>query len=124
MHELSLATALVEQVQRVCEAEQASAVAWIRLRLGALAGVDRESFEFCFPLAAEGTCAAEAKLEFATVPAEILCAACGRRSTPGRMFLTCGLCGSNRVRVTAGREFQIVSVEVRMEEKPARISDC
>ena len=113
MHELSLATALVEQVQRVCAAEKASAVASIRLRLGALSGVDRESFEFAFPLAAEGTCAADAKLVFDPTPAEITCDTCGVRAVPGKMFLTCNACGSNRVRITAGREFEIVSVELK-----------
>ena len=115
MHELSLATALVEQVRRVCEAEKASAVTSIRLRIGALSGVDRESFEFAFPLAAEGTCAQGAKLVFERAPAEITCDDCGVRAEPGKMFLTCGACGSNRVRVTGGRDFQIVSVE--LEEK-------
>ena len=112
MHELSLATALVEQVQRVCETEKATSVASIRLRLGVLSGVDRESFEFTFPLVADGTVAAHAKLVFEIVPAELTCDACGQRSTPGKMFLTCGACGSNRVKITAGREFQIVSVEL------------
>ena len=116
MHELSLATALVDQVQRICEAEQAPAVASIRLRLGALSGVDRESFEFVFPIAAEGTCVADARLVFDVVPAELTCEACGQRTTPGKMFLTCSACGSNRVKITAGRDFQIVSVEV--EGKP------
>jgi len=113
MHELSLATALVEQVERVCEAERATAVETIRLRLGALAGVNREAFEFAFPLAAEGTRAEHAKLVFEAVPAELACDDCGQRTTPGKMFLTCGACGSRRVRVTAGREFEIVSVEVK-----------
>ena len=112
MHELSLATALIDQVQRVCETEQASAVVSIRLRIGALSGVNRESFAFAFPLVAEGTCAADAKLVFEEVPAEIVCDECGKQSTPGKMFLTCGLCGSNRVRIIAGRDFQIVSVEL------------
>jgi hydrogenase nickel incorporation protein HypA/HybF len=119
MHELSLATALVEQVQRVCEAEQASAVASIRLRLGALSGVNRESFEFVFPIAAEGTCVEGAKLVFDAAPAEITCDACGVRAVPGKMFLTCNACGSNRVRITAGREFEIVSVELK--EKAVRL---
>jgi hydrogenase nickel incorporation protein HypA/HybF len=113
MHEFSLATALVEQVQRVCAAEKASAVVSIRLRIGALSGVDRDSLEFAFPLAAEGTCTADAKLEFEAVPAEIACDDCGRRSAPGKMFMTCGACGSNHVHITAGRDFQIVSVELK-----------
>jgi len=113
MHELSLAMALVEQVQRLCEAEQAPAVASIRLRIGVLAGVDREAFAFVFPLAAEGTCAEGAQLVFEQEAAEIVCEACGQKSAPARFFPRCNACGSHRVRIVAGRDFRIVSVEVR-----------
>lgn len=112
MHELSLATALVERLQRVCAEQQATTVVSVRLRIGALAGVDRESFAFVFPIAAEGTCAEKAGLVFDEVPAEVTCAACGKRWKPERMFLHCASCGSNQVRVTGGREFDLVSVEV------------
>jgi hydrogenase nickel incorporation protein HypA/HybF len=112
MHELSLATALVEQLERICHTEQAPGVAGVRLRLGALAGVDPEALEFCFPLAAEGSCAAGAKLAFDWAPAELACDACGARGAPGPLFLACPACGSTRTRVTAGREFDIVSVEL------------
>ena len=119
MHELSLASALVEQVERICAAEKAAGVVSIRLRRGALSGVDRESFEFTFPLVAEGTCAANAKLVFDEVPAELTCDTCGKITVPGKMFLTCGACGSNHVRITGGRDFQIVSVELE-----GKAEDC
>lgn len=115
MHELSLALALVEQVQRVQAEHGASAVIAIKLGLGALAGVDREAFAFAFPLAAEGTGAEHARLEIEDVAAEVTCDACGRRSTPGLMRLHCTACGSTRVRITAGRDFVVKSVELQTE---------
>ena len=117
MHELSLATALVEQLRRVCAEQKATAVASVRLRVGALAGVDRESFAFVFPIVAEGTCAEKAGLVFDEVPAEVTCDACGRRWHPERMLMHCESCQSTRVRVTGGREFDLVSVEVSTGEE-------
>ncbi len=116
MHELSLATALVDQVQTLCTREHATRVVSIRLRHGALSGVNRESFAFSFPLVAEGTCAEHAQLIFDTVPAELTCDACGQRSQPGVRFLTCAHCGATTVRITGGREFTLVNVEVTADE--------
>jgi len=124
MHELSLATSLVEQLQRVCAEQKATAVASVRLRLGALAGVDRESFAFVFPIAAEETCAEKAELVFDEVPAEVTCDACGRRWRPERMVMHCESCQSPRVRVTGGREFDLVSVELCTgEDSEVRIQE-
>ena len=113
MHELSLAMALVEQVLRVKEEQHASAIVSIKLSMGALAGVNREAFAFAFPLAAEGTGAEHAKLEIEEVAAEVTCDACGQRSTPGLMHMRCTACGSTQVRITAGRDFLVKSVELQ-----------
>jgi hydrogenase nickel incorporation protein HypA/HybF len=115
MHELSLATALVGQLERLCEAQGPARVVSVRLRLGALSGVDREAFVFAFPLAAEGTCAAGAKLVFEELPAEVTCEACGARSAVAGVALRCGACGSDRVQLVAGREFETVSAELQTD---------
>ncbi len=107
-----MAAALVEQVTRVCAREHASRVITIRLQHGALSGVNRESFCLTFPLVAEGTCAENAQLIFDEVTAELTCDACGQRSQPGLRFLTCALCGATTVRITGGREFTLLAIEV------------
>jgi len=115
MHELSLAQALVEQVEQIRVREHATAVTSITVNIGALSGVDREPFEFAFPLAIEGTPLAGASLAIEETPAEVTCGACGARSQPEVTRIRCEACGDTNVRITAGRDFLIQSVELRKD---------
>jgi hydrogenase nickel incorporation protein HypA/HybF len=112
MHELSLAQALAEQVEQIRTREHAASVVSITVEIGALSGVAREPFEFAFPLAVEGTPLAGATLKIEETPAEVTCDACGERSHPGLTDMRCMECGDQRVRITAGRDLLIRSVEL------------
>lgn len=68
MHELGMATALVEQVEEVARREGAARIVRIELVVGDLSGVDREALEFVFPFAAERTVAEGATLAIEVVP--------------------------------------------------------
>ena len=68
MHELGMATALVEQVEEIARKEGAARVVRIELVVGDESGVDREALEFVFPLAAERTAAEGATLAIEIVP--------------------------------------------------------
>jgi hydrogenase nickel incorporation protein HypA/HybF len=113
MHELSLAQALVEQVEAIRLREKADAVAAVTVNIGALSGVDRESFEFAFPLAVEGTPIAGTTLYIEETPLTVTCSDCGRESRPDVTNPHCAACGSARTRITAGRDFLIRAVELR-----------
>ena len=112
MHELSLAQAMVEQVAAVAAREQATTVGRIVVRMGALSGVDREAFEFAFPIVAEDSVAADAELTVEEVPARVKCGDCGAETAPDVIFIRCESCGSVNVDVIAGREFTIKELEV------------
>lgn len=116
MHELSLAQALIQEVERIKTREKADSVVSVTLSIGALSGVDRESFEFIFPLAAEGTCLEGAALVIRETPARIRCEACGWEGVPDLAFFRCGTCGSSQVKITGGRDFLIESVQVQNED--------
>jgi hydrogenase nickel incorporation protein HypA/HybF len=81
--------------------------------IGALSGVEREPFEFCFPLAARGTPLEGARLEIEEVPVTVRCTTCQKDSHPEFGLIACALCGSSEVEITAGRDFIIRSLEVR-----------
>jgi len=115
MHELSMAQALIEQVEKIQARENAGAVVSITVNIGALSGVDREAFEFAFPLAAADTPLAGAALVIVETPAEATCGECGAKSNPGLSGMRCGACGSHQIRITAGRDFLIQSIEVKGE---------
>lgn len=113
MHELSLATALVEQVETILVREGASRVVSIILEMGSLSGVERHSFEFCFPLAAQGTKVEGAELHIEEVRAEVSCRSCGRTSQPEFPAMVCTACGAVDVSVVKGRDFILKSLEVQ-----------
>ncbi|MBF0137092.1 MAG: hydrogenase maturation nickel metallochaperone HypA [Magnetococcus sp. DMHC-1] len=114
MHELSLATALVEQIREIMAREKAEKLLSVTVAMGALSGVEREAFGFCFPLVIEGSSLAGAELRIEEVPIRLHCLECGQESQPAEVYLlSCSVCASSRVEILAGRDFVIRSLEVQ-----------
>ncbi|MGP3638276.1 hydrogenase maturation nickel metallochaperone HypA/HybF [Streptomyces sp. 24-1644] len=112
MHEMSIAMAVVGQVEEAAEAAGASGVTVVRLRVGELAGVVPDALAFCFELVCAGTVLDRAELVTETVCARAHCASCTRQWAVGiPPRLCCPGCGSAaHVDLLSGRELQIVSV--------------
>lgn len=117
MHELSIAQALVEQVEKVVLAERAQRASRVMIAVGAVSGADPEALRGAFPLVAEGTAAEEAELVIEVVPARVRCQACGSESVAENYFVGCAVCGSRDVELISGRELHIQSIEVEVEER-------
>ena len=113
MHELSLASAMVEQLQAAALREGASRIVAVEVVVGALSGVEREPLEFCFPVAAEGTLAEGAELRVEEQDIRVRCGACGEEGSPEPPGLACPSCASLAVEVLAGREFKVRAMEVQ-----------
>ena len=113
MHELSLATALVEQVTDLLMEEGASIVVSIRLQMGTLCGVEREAFSFCFPVAAKGSVLEDARLEIEEIAATVRCKDCGACSPAEFPLVRCAACGGIDVDIVTGRDFMLKSLEVQ-----------
>jgi len=113
MHELSLAMEMVNQVQAVLRRESANQVLKIRLVMGTLSGVEREPFEFCFPMVSRGTPLEGATLEIEEERFRLICRKCGAESQPDHPIMGCAECGANDVTVVGGRDFTIQSLEVQ-----------
>ncbi|HEY7273173.1 MAG TPA: hydrogenase maturation nickel metallochaperone HypA [Actinoplanes sp.] len=109
MHELSIAQSVVDAI---CERAAGRSVHSVRLRVGALTAVVPEAMRFCFDLAVEGTAAQGARLDIEHRPGMARCRSCGADVELTDPILLCP-CGSADLEVTAGRELQIVSMEVR-----------
>lgn len=115
MHELSLACSMVEEVERILHAENATGVDAVTLRIGELSGVDRDALEFACPVAVEDTALEQAEIRLEMVAARVLCKACHAESAPPLPRIVCAQCDSGEVEIVAGREFVIQSVELRLE---------
>lgn len=112
MHELSLAMSLIEEVEGVLRKENSSKALSVSVSIGKFSGVEREPFEFCFPLAAEGTKLEGARLEITEIPVSVLCEDCNAETHPEIPLVACVQCHSSNVRIIEGREFLLTSLEV------------
>jgi hydrogenase nickel incorporation protein HypA/HybF len=106
VHELAIAESVVESVLARTGDQR---VPTVRVRIGRLAGVVRDAFEFSFELATAGTPLEGAALEIEEPEGRLLCRRCGDESPRDDLILLCE-CGSADVEVVSGRELEIVSV--------------
>jgi hydrogenase nickel incorporation protein HypA/HybF len=114
MHELSIAQALIDQLEKIATGEGADAVTRAVIVVGGLSGVDPEALRMAFPVAAEETLAEDAELDIEFVPAVLTCKACSQQSHPELAFMICEQCGSSDVELDGGRELLLKSVELNV----------
>jgi hydrogenase nickel incorporation protein HypA/HybF len=112
VHELTVAQALVEQVDAVIDQHGATQASLIRLRIGPLAGVVPELLATAFPLAAAGSRMERAALEFTHAPIQVHCQTCGLDTEAAMNRLICGACGDWHTQIISGDELLLESVEL------------
>lgn len=112
MHELSIAAALVEQLESALQREHALKVLTVTLGVGRLSGVEPEALDLAFPVAAEGTAAQGARLVINVVAAAVQCEDCGQRAAIEDVYPICPGCGSLSVSIVSGRDLILKSVEM------------
>jgi hydrogenase nickel incorporation protein HypA/HybF len=108
MHELAIAENVLDTITaRTADRK----VHVVRLEVGKLSGVSADSLRFCFELAAAGTAADGAVLDIVEPAGRARCRTCAQEFVLEDLILLCA-CGSSDVRVLAGDELRILSVEV------------
>ena len=118
MHELSIAEALVDIVERHACGRR---VVEVEVLVGALRQVVPSALEFSFGLVAEGTELEGAELVIEVVPAGGRCRACGADGPLPAFPLCCRSCGGFDVEVLRGEELLVDALEI--EEEAALVSN-
>lgn len=116
MHELSVAQALVEQLEAITREQHADSALAFRVRIGPLSGVVPELLENAFSLAAAGSAAELARMELVDAPVRVRCQTCGAESEAAMNRLVCGACGDWHTQLISGDELILESVELQMPE--------
>jgi hydrogenase nickel incorporation protein HypA/HybF len=113
MHELSIALAILDLAEEEAGALAGGRVVAVHLKLGALSGVDREALLSAYGLAREQSPLSGAELVIEEVPVRAWCPSCGaERGVASPWELNCSVCGTPAERVVAGRELEVVALEV------------
>ena len=111
MHEYSLVAALARRVEEEARARGATAVTGLRVRIGALAGVEPALLESAFTLCREGLLAG-ASLEIETAEAAWACPRCGGAIAAGSA-LRCAACDVP-ARLVSGDELLLERIEMEV----------
>jgi len=112
MHELGIATAIIEQVSAQAKKYKASAVKSVTIKVGTYSGVCTESLEFVYGPLAEDTLLENSQLIIQMSPFKIYCPHCQQTFAPAQFRRSCEVCGSTDVEIISGRELDLVSMEI------------
>lgn len=113
MHELSLASAVVNTVVKHAGGRRVTSV---RLRLGGLRQVVPDSLAFYFGFVAEGTVCEGAVLEQELIAPRLRCEPCAHEWEVDFPLFRCPTCGGGDVTVVGGEEFEVESIDIEEEE--------
>lgn len=112
MHELSIVESIYDVVMEKVREYGAGRVLRVRLAVGELAGVEDWYMKSCFAVFVQKTPAEGAELLIEHIPARVRCRRCGREYETKLPFSGCAACGSESIRIVAGKELYIDSLEV------------
>lgn len=116
MHELAVCQSLIDEVQRVAKEQDATRVAHIVVRCGALSGVEPRLLHRAFLIARAGTIASEATLAVEPEPVVVLCETCEAERTVSPNRLVCPECGRSCPRLVSGDSLLLLSIALDREE--------
>jgi hydrogenase nickel incorporation protein HypA/HybF len=119
MHELSIASTLVDSVLEFANSPPPKKVLKVLLQIGELTCIEPDQLSFCYTAVTQGTEIEDSTLEIERVPAEVACAHCGYAGPPKYWnealsaapiaTLQCPNCG-NAVETTNGHDCTIRTI--------------
>jgi hydrogenase nickel incorporation protein HypA/HybF len=112
MHEYSIVQALMARVEAEAAARGALGVQRLEVRIGELAGVERDLLATAFAVFREGTLCDGAELAIHPVPARWACSRC-EGEIPRGGLLRCAACASP-ARLVAGDEIILDRIEMEV----------
>ena len=117
MHELSIATQILETVLAAAAEHGAVRVEEVELEVGAMRLVVPEALDGAFEIAAEGTVAEGARLKQTEIPPRATCRHCGRAFEPKLDDFLCPACGQAEVEIVGGNDIILKSVVCQVDDQ-------
>ncbi len=115
MHEYSIVSALMRQVEAAASENGATAVHRIRVKIGELAGVEPELFATAFELCRERTICSAAQLEIVPAAGRVELSGLRRRRLPKAVFCAAPAC-ELPARLAGGDEIILERIEMEVPE--------
>jgi hydrogenase nickel incorporation protein HypA/HybF len=112
MHELSIASSIVDTVLKEIDKQNLKKVLVIKLRVGVLTDIVPDSLLFGFEALTSDTVLKDTKLEIETVPIKGVCNECSNYFEVEEFTFVCPNCSSYDIEMKQGNELDIAHLEV------------
>lgn len=112
MHELAVTESLLKTASEYAEKNDAKKVLCLNLLIGNLSGIIDDSVQFYWDIISEDSICYQAKLNIEKVPAKFICQICKHEFLMGEDLSPCPQCQSMDIKVIAGDEFLLKSIEI------------
>ncbi len=119
MHELSIASSILDLVRQHVPDGRLSDVRAIEVRVGRLSGVVGDSLAFSFEALVRDTELSGAELVIEDVPLRCRCRSCRAEFELIDPIFSCSSCGQPGLEVLSGTELQVVQIE--LADAPAEV---
>ncbi len=112
MHELGIASALLDAVRHEVEKRPGARVTRVGLRVGDLAGVDRDALSFSFEVLVQGTEFEKLGLQIESCPIKYRCRACQDTFVVADYLTSCPRCRLPATECVGGTELELAYMEI------------
>jgi len=116
VHEVGIASSILECVAAEAQRHPGSRVLGVGVRIGALSNVDKDALDFAFEALTRETDLENLKLEIEWRPWRQRCLSCSEEYDVENMDVTCPKCGASHSTCIGGAELDIAYLE--LEEQP------
>jgi hydrogenase nickel incorporation protein HypA/HybF len=116
MHEVGIASSILESVAAEAQRHPGSRVIGVGLRIGALSNIDKEALDFAFEALTRDTNLELLKVEIEWRPWRQKCLDCSEEYEVHNMDVTCPKCATINSTCIGGTELDITYLE--LEEQP------
>ena len=112
MHELSIASAIVDAARAEARSHPGARLQTLGLLVGALSGVNPEALRFCFDSLTKETELEGLRLEIQECPQRNLCPQCPLTFDVIEYQAACPECGTRQTECVSGHELELAYLEV------------
>lgn len=112
VHEMSLMGGVFDVIDQTLTQYEVQKVTQVKLKVGKMTNAEPDALRFAFEAFSQGTVCEGAKLIIEEVPVRGECKDCGKEFEVEQLFFFCPYCQSPRVKITAGEELLLESLEV------------
>jgi hydrogenase nickel incorporation protein HypA/HybF len=123
MHEMAVTQSILDIALDHAARYGAARVISLNLMIGQLSSIVDDSVQFYWDIISKDTPCEGATLHFERIPAQMSCRECGHSYSLSQGLEACPQCGSFHIRVIAGDEFRLESIDIEEAEgDPADVS--